>query len=188
MASNDELRRENAALRERLAQLSDASARIAEELELDTVLREVLDAARSLTGARFSGITMLDEAGELEDFITPEFGDQEYQALIAMPGGEEFFRYLHGLAEPLRVDDLRTHVETLGLGPFPLALGSYLCLPIRRRGRHVGSIHLAEKRVRTASAPRTRRSWACSRSRRRSRSPTPAGCAMSSVRDPTWRP
>ncbi len=145
MASSEALERENAALRERLSRLSEAGARIAEDLDLDVVLREVLDAARSLTGARFSGITLLDAAGEPQDFVTPEFSEQEHEALVAMASGPELSDYLHGLAEPLRVDDLAAHVAGLGLGPFPLALGSFLCVPIRHRGEHVGNIHLAEK-------------------------------------------
>ena len=85
------LEQEVAVLRERQARLSEAGARIAEELDLDVVLGEVMEAARALTGARFSGITLLDEAGELEQFITPEFSQQQYQAVMQMPGGETFF-------------------------------------------------------------------------------------------------
>ena len=140
------LERENEALRERLARLHEAGTRIAEELDLDVVLGEVMEAARALTGARFSGITLLDEAGELEQFITPEFSQQQYQAVMQMPGGEAFFRHLHGLEGPLRLDDLGAYIESLGLGPFPLQLGGYCCLPIRHRGRHVASIHLSDKR------------------------------------------
>ncbi len=149
MTATETLRGEIAGLRERLARLHEAGARINEELELDTVLREVMEAARSLTGARFSGITMLDDEGEFADFITPEFSEQEYQALIEMPAGEELFRYLHSLTAPLRIEDLPAHVEGLGLGPFPLPLTSYCCLPIRHRGKHVGSVHLADKQGET---------------------------------------
>ena len=46
------LERENAALRERLARLHEAGLRIAGDLDLDRALQEVLDSARSLTGAR----------------------------------------------------------------------------------------------------------------------------------------
>jgi PAS domain S-box-containing protein len=145
MTETNVLKSEITALRERLARLHEAGARITEELELDMVLREVMEAARSLTGASFSGITMLDDEGELLDFITPEFSEQQYQALVEMPAGEQFFRHLHNLAAPLRVDDLPAYVEGLGLGPFPLPLASYCCLPIRHRGRHVGSVHLADK-------------------------------------------
>ena len=147
MTETEALKGEIADLRERLSRLHEAGARITEELELDTVLREVMEAARSLTGARFSGITMLDDQGELADFITPEFSEQQYQALMEMPAGEEFFHHLHGLTEPLRVDDLPAYVEGLRLGPFPLPLASYCCLPIRHRGTHVGSVHLADKQT-----------------------------------------
>ncbi len=40
--------------RDRLSRLSEASLRISESLDMDTVLQEVLDSARSLTNARYS--------------------------------------------------------------------------------------------------------------------------------------
>ena len=49
----EDLLRENRALRERLALLSEASLSINESLDFDTVLQGVLDSARSLTGARY---------------------------------------------------------------------------------------------------------------------------------------
>ena len=51
--NSDELLRENQALRERLSRLSQASLRINESLDFDTVLQEVVDSARTLTGARY---------------------------------------------------------------------------------------------------------------------------------------
>ncbi len=39
-------------LRARIAKMSEASRRITESLDLDSVLQEVVDGARSLTGAR----------------------------------------------------------------------------------------------------------------------------------------
>ena len=41
------------ALRDRLSRLSEASLRINESLDFDTVLKGVLDSARSLTEARY---------------------------------------------------------------------------------------------------------------------------------------
>ena len=45
------LRRENEALRERLSVLSEASLRISQSLDVDTVLQGVIDGACSLTKA-----------------------------------------------------------------------------------------------------------------------------------------
>ena len=52
MKSQDELRRENEMLRDRISRLSAASLQITASLELTTVLREVVESARALTGAR----------------------------------------------------------------------------------------------------------------------------------------
>ena len=46
--------------RDRLSRLSQASLRINESLDLDTVLQEVVDSARSLTGSRYGVLTTLD--------------------------------------------------------------------------------------------------------------------------------
>ena len=56
--------REIAELRDRLSRLSQASLRINESLDFDTVLQGVLDSACSLTGARYGVITLLDESGQ----------------------------------------------------------------------------------------------------------------------------
>ena len=53
------LRRENEVLRERLSRLSEASLRINESLDFDTVLQVVLENACSLTGACYGLITLL---------------------------------------------------------------------------------------------------------------------------------
>ena len=50
-------------MRERLSRLSEASLRINESLDFDTVLQWVLDSARSLTAARYGVITLLDGEG-----------------------------------------------------------------------------------------------------------------------------
>jgi len=69
--NSDELLRENAALRDRLARLSEASLGITEDLDFDTVLQEIVDGARSLTSSRYGAITVFGDAGQTSDFIGP---------------------------------------------------------------------------------------------------------------------
>ncbi len=57
---------EAAALRERLSHLSAASLRINESLDLDKVLQDVLDSARSLAGARYGVLAIMDDSGQVE--------------------------------------------------------------------------------------------------------------------------
>ena len=51
---------------DRLSRISQASIRITETLDQDTVLRGVVEGACSLTGARHGGVTVLDEEGQLQ--------------------------------------------------------------------------------------------------------------------------
>ena len=55
---DDELRRENQALRGRLCRLNQASRRTNESLHFGQVLKGALDSARYLTGARVGVMTL----------------------------------------------------------------------------------------------------------------------------------
>ena len=144
----EELRRENQALRERLSRLSQASLRITEDLDLDTVLQGVVDGARSLTGARLGGITTLDEAGQFQGFFTSGLTAEEHRMFLELPGGLELFAHLGQLALPLRLADFSAHTRGLGLPEIapPLGpLGSFLQAPIRLRSQQLGTIYLSGK-------------------------------------------
>ena len=90
--SPEAVRRENAVLHERLSRLNEAGLRISEDFELDAVLREVLDAARSLTAATRGAMTTVDDRGAVREFITSGLSDVEHQALIDLPAGVEVLR------------------------------------------------------------------------------------------------
>ena len=148
MKRPDDPMREIAALRERLSRLSEASLHITEDLDLDAVLQGVLDGARSLTGARMGGVTILDDAGQLQDFITSGLTDEDHQRFVNLPGGPEFFAYLSSLPEPLRLADFSAHTTALGLpgiGPPLGPVGSFLGAPIRLRGVRAGNLYLSDK-------------------------------------------
>ena len=148
MKRPDDPMREIAALRERLSRLSEASLHITEDLDLDAVLQGVLDGARSLTGARMGGVTILDDSGQLQDFITSGLTDEDHQRFVNLPGGPEFFAYLSSLPEPLRLADFSAHTTALGLpeiGPPLGPVGSFLGAPIRLRGARAGNLYLSDK-------------------------------------------
>ena len=146
----DDLLRENRALRERLALLSQASLSINESLDFDTVLQGVLDSARSLTGARYGVIALHDEAGNAGDFLSSGMTRDEAERVWRIPGWPEHFGYLSRIPGPLRVPDLLGHLRSLGLPEMapPLAVSprvSFLAAPVLHLGQRVGSVFLAEK-------------------------------------------
>ena len=143
-------RREIRELRERLSKLSEASLRINESLDFETVLQGVLDSARSLTGARYGVIILLDDAGGIQDFLTSGLTPEETRRLWEVPGGRGLFEYVVGTAGPLRVRDFQSHMRSLGLAelslPMPVgAVFPFLAAPVRHRGEGVGNFFLAQK-------------------------------------------
>ena len=147
MSQARQLAFENAALRDRLAQLSAASLRINESLDFDTVLQEVLDSARALTGACYGIITTLDEAGQAEDIVTSGLTPEEREGLWAIPDGLKIFESLSQIPKALRVRDVGSQIRSLGIPEFrpPVPVKTFLGTPMRHRGVRVGAFYLAEK-------------------------------------------
>ncbi len=145
MAGRDTIERENAALRRRGAELNAAILRIGASLDLDTVLREIVDSARALTGARYGMIATFDGAGAIEEFIAPGLSDDERRHMAGWPPGHAFFEHLRGLPDPLRVADLPAYLRSLGYTDGLTLSKTLQATPMRHRGAHVGHFFLGEK-------------------------------------------
>ena len=146
-AEQSEASPERQAPGDRLSRMSEASLRINESLDFDTVLQEVVDSARALTGSRYGAITVLGETGQQPDFVVSGLTREEHQGLWEMPQGLGFFEYLSGMETPLRVSDVAGHLSALGMPEFspPLSASSLLVAPMRHQGVGVGTIYLAHE-------------------------------------------
>ena len=133
-------------LRERLSRLSQASLRIAGDLDLDTVLQETVDGARALTGARYGVLAVLDDSGQVEALMASGLTPDEFQGLQEIPGGAVIFEYLGSLPEPLRVADFAEHAAALGLPEFlpPVPVLAFLAVPIPQLDQGAGHIYVAQ--------------------------------------------
>ena len=145
MKSRDELRREIDALRNRSSSLSAAILRISGSLDLGTVLREVVDGARALTGARFGGVATLSDSGQVQEFVTSGITAAEHQRVADWPDGLRLFKHFRDLPGPLRLADLPTYLRSLGHSPDPFPSKTFQCAPMRHRGMHVGNFFLGGK-------------------------------------------
>ena len=145
MTNPDELKRENEALRDRNSRLSAAILRISASLDLDTVLREVVDSARALTGASYGVITTVDEAGQPQGFVSSGFTTEQHREMAEWPDGPRLFAHLRDLPGPLRLPDLAGYVRSLGYSSHLLLSKNLLGTPMRHRGVQVGSFFLGDK-------------------------------------------
>ncbi len=149
MEHSDQRDRELEELRERLSRLSEASLRVNESLDFGAVLQGILDAAQSLTGARYGAMTLLDDGGRPQDFLTSGTTAEEVEALWLTPDRYEIFESLTGVSEPLRVADLVEHVRSLGFAefsiPLPEKVFSFLAAPMFYQGDRVGYVFVGDK-------------------------------------------
>ncbi len=141
---------EIATLRERLSLLSQASRRINESLDFDTVLQGTLDSARSLTAARYGVMTLLDDAGGVEHFLASGLTAAEAERLWLTPDRWQLFEALTNISEPLRVADLVEHVHALGFTeftiPVPVDVFRFMAAPMFHRGDRLGHIFVGDRK------------------------------------------
>ena len=139
----EDLRRENEALRDRLSRLSTASLRITESLELETVLQEVLDSARDLTGARYGIIVFLDESGRVEVGLTSGTTEAQHQEMLNLPGSQEIIAHFIGIGRPVRVDHYGEYASSVGInGTLPMTVWAGMSAPIWHRDQSIGVVLL----------------------------------------------
>ena len=149
MAHSEQRDRDFEALQERLSRLSEASLRINESLDFDVVLQGALDSARSLTGARYGVMTLLDDVGGVRDFLSSGTTEDEAEQLWLTPQGPGIFQSLTHISEPVRIPDLAAHVRGLGFSdfsiPLPVGVFSFLAAPMFHLGARVGHVFVGYK-------------------------------------------
>ena len=150
MDQADGLAQEVEALRERLSRLSEASLRISESLDLQAILRGVLDSACSLTGARYGVILLVDPSGGIEDFLCSGLTPEEAKQFSELPDVMPFFEHLSSIEKPLGLQDFHSCMARLGLPearlPFSISFAPhFLAAPIRHLGERIGAIYIGGK-------------------------------------------
>ena len=111
----------NEAPREPTSGLAAALLRISASLDLETVLREVIESARALTGAHSGGIVTIDETGVPQDFVTSGYTDEEHQRMAEWSEGPRLFEHFRDLPVPLRLTDVPAYARARGFSLGPVA-------------------------------------------------------------------
>ena len=132
-------------MHDRASRLSAAILRVIGSLDVGTVLQEVVDSARELTGARYGIITTVDETAQVQDFVTSGFTTAERRQFEQWEDGPRLFEHFRDLEGVLRLDDLPDYVRSLGFSADVVPSKNFQGTPMRHRGVHVGNFFLAEK-------------------------------------------
>ena len=145
MANPDVLRRKIKKLRECNSRLSSAILRINASLDVNTVLHEVVESARTLTGARYGVIATIDDSGRVQDYVMSGLNPDEQQRLENSPDKLRVFEHFRDIPEAMRLRDLPGYVRSLGYSTDLVMATTFQCTPMRHRGVYVGTFFLGEK-------------------------------------------
>jgi signal transduction histidine kinase len=109
-------------------------------------LHHIAEAARVLAHAQYAalGVARLDGNGLLE-FITTGLTHEEETRIGPRPVGKGVLGLLLQRTEPLRIDVLGDHPNSVGFPPSHPPMQSFLGVPIRRNETVLGSLYLTNK-------------------------------------------
>ncbi|HWO47597.1 MAG TPA: GAF domain-containing sensor histidine kinase, partial [Solirubrobacterales bacterium] len=131
---------------ERFRRLIDVGSNLLSELDLEAVLKSVVEAARELTGARYAALGVLDrEHRELERFINVGIDEATRREIGNLPRGRGVLGELIREPAPLRLPDVNAHPHAYGFPPGHPPMHSFLGVPIAVRGETYGNLYMTEK-------------------------------------------
>ncbi|MBB5967238.1 sensor histidine kinase [Planomonospora venezuelensis] len=133
------------ATRDRVHALLEAVIAVGSDLDLETVLRRIIEAATTLVEARYGALGVIGEGGTLERFIPVGMSAEEIARVDHWPHGEGLLGLLIKKPQRLRMDDLAAHPASYGFPAGHPPMRSFLGVPIRVRGEVFGNLYLTEK-------------------------------------------
>ncbi|HTX01780.1 MAG TPA: GAF domain-containing protein, partial [Acidimicrobiales bacterium] len=117
---------------EQLQALLDAVLSINSGLELEGVLRRIVEAACRLTGARYGALGVLDPSGKaLDQFVFVGVDASTADRIGRLPAGDGILGLLILDPQPIMLADLTEHPDSVGFPPGHPPMRSFLGVPLR---------------------------------------------------------
>ncbi len=134
------------ATRDRVHNLLEAVLAVGSDLDLQTVLRRIVEAAATLVDAEYAALGVIGEGDELAQFITVGVDEQRIAEIGNLPRGQGILGVLIHDPKPLRLADLAEHPASYGFPPNHPPMRTFLGVPLRVRDEVFGNLYLTEKR------------------------------------------
>jgi len=125
--------------------LLDAVMAISSDLDLHNVLSRIVEAATTLTDARYGALGVVGPERYLVEFVTTGLSNEQRERIGDLPHGRGILGLLITDPHPIRLKDLAEHPSSFGFPPNHPPMGSFLGVPVRIRGTIFGNLYLTEK-------------------------------------------
>jgi len=130
----------------KLRRLLEATLQLEADLDLPMLLHHFIEEARSMTGAQYGAIGVLnDDRTALAEFITVGLDPEQEEKIGARPTGQGVFGLLITDPHPIRLANLGSHPDSFGFPPDHPPMTSFLGVPVTVRGEVYGNLYLTNK-------------------------------------------
>jgi signal transduction histidine kinase len=134
------------ATRDRVHGLLEAVVAVGTDLELEAVLRRIVEAAVTLVDARYGALGVVGEDGRLADFIPVGVDEAAIAVIDHWPEGRGLLGLLITDPRPLRLAEIASHPQSSGFPEGHPPMRAFLGVPVRIRDEVYGNLYLTEKR------------------------------------------
>jgi signal transduction histidine kinase len=134
------------ATRDRANALFEAVVAVGTNLDIEVVLRGIVESAVALVDARFGAMGVIGDGDRLAEFIPVGLSEEEIGRIHHWPEGRGLLGALISYPRPLRIADLGQHELSSGFPAGHPPMTSFLGVPIRIRDEVYGNLYLTEKR------------------------------------------
>ena len=131
--------------RDRVQALLEAVVAVGSQLDLETVLRRIVEAAVELVDARYGALGVIGDSGQLAEFVPVGLDEDQIAAIDHWPEGRGLLGALITDPRPVRLADLSADPRSSGFPEGHPPMRSFLGVPVRIRGEVFGNLYLTEK-------------------------------------------
>jgi GAF domain-containing protein len=131
--------------RDRVYSLLEAVVAVGSSLELEVLLRGIVQTAVSLVDARYGAMGVIGDNDRLAEFIPVGLTAEEIAVIHHWPEGKGILGLLITDPRPLRLAEINEHEASFGFPPGHPRMRSFLGVPIRIRGEVFGNLYLTDK-------------------------------------------
>jgi signal transduction histidine kinase len=128
-----------------LAALDEAVRGISNVLDIERVLQLIVDNVRDLVAARYAALGIVDDAGQITEFVTSGITAEQRNAIGDLPHGRGLLGLIIRENRSVRIDDIASHPDSSGFPPNHPPMRSFLGAPIISEGQPVGRLYLTDK-------------------------------------------
>jgi signal transduction histidine kinase len=146
LAELQERLQEVLATSDRANALLEAVVAIGSNIELDGVLRRIVEAAVALVDARYGALAVAGEDGGLARFVPVGLDEAQIARIHHWPEGRGLLGALITESQPVRLADMSDDPRSVGFPDGHPPMRSLLGVPVRVRDEIYGNLYLTEKR------------------------------------------